>query len=94
VISYTVKTMNPGVAIQPINQNNDDVCEVCFEQKPVYISLITCPHRNIFCEECIKSWLLWGNFTCPKCRAVWPLNYYVSGRENNNIEGLIFYLNI
>lgn len=55
-----------------INQNNEITCEVCGENKPVCIPLITCAHRHSFCERCIKCSLFEGHYICPKCRAFYP----------------------
>lgn len=65
-----------------MNDNDDIKCEICFTNKPVYIPVITCAHWHDFCEKCIKSWLAERRFTCPKCRATLPINYYVSKKKS------------
>ncbi len=61
-----------------INQNDPIKCEVCWDQPPVFLSLITCAHSSDFCEQCVKRCVAEGHFICPKCRAPWPINNYVS----------------
>jgi hypothetical protein len=61
-----------------IDQNDDIECDVCRDEKPVYIPLITCAHSYSFCEKCIKKWLAKGHSTCPKCRAILSIRNYVS----------------
>ncbi|CAF4143890.1 unnamed protein product, partial [Rotaria sp. Silwood2] len=58
-------------------QKHDDSCEVCFDAKPTDIILITCTHRQNFCETCMRSWFKSGKFTCPKCRTFWPVKDYL-----------------
>jgi hypothetical protein len=64
-----------------VNPNDDTQCEVCWNERSVYIPLITCTHSHTFCERCIKGWLAGGHSTCPKCRAIWPIQDCVS-KEN------------
>ena len=47
-------------------KNTDNLeCSICYENKTNNVKLIKCNH--IFCELCIKKWLL-NNITCPICR--------------------------
>lgn len=64
--------------MKTINQNDVIVCEICFDERSVYIPLMICGHSNTFCENCIKNWLAEGHPTCPKCRAILPIQNYVS----------------
>jgi len=61
-----------------VNPIDDTECEVCFDEKAVSISLFTCTHSHSFCEKCAKKWLTKEHPTCPKCRALLPLQNYVS----------------
>jgi hypothetical protein len=77
------------------NQKNPTVCEVCWDQPPVFLPLITCAHSSSFCEECIKRCLLERRFKCPKCRAIWPItqnhlnNIYVSRTVDHHPSAII-----
>ena len=61
-----------------INENNVIQCEVCFDERPDYIPLMTCGHLQNFCEKCLRKWFAEGYSTCPKCRAILPIQCYVS----------------
>ncbi|CAF1085434.1 unnamed protein product [Adineta steineri] len=52
----------------------ENLCEICFDEVPINMDVITCAHQNTFCKKCIKTWFDYGNVTCPKCRALWSVN--------------------
>lgn len=50
-----------------ILENSKDNCGICLEKDcEKYIKLKKCNH--VFCENCIKNWLLKYNINCPTCR--------------------------
>ncbi|CAF3711340.1 unnamed protein product [Adineta steineri] len=71
----------------PINIYSEyiDLCSVCSYEEPTNTGVITCGHRNIFCTNCIKTWLGRGNVTCPICRAPWAVNIIATGSSTNNV---------
>ncbi|CAF0775309.1 unnamed protein product [Rotaria sordida] len=68
------------------SQKHNDPCEICFDQMSTDITLITCRHRQKFCETCIQSWLKLGKFTCPKCRTLWPVIDYLEQTNQSIIN--------
>ncbi|CAF0719067.1 unnamed protein product [Rotaria sp. Silwood1] len=68
-------------------QNNDDHCEVCFHEMPTDITLISCEHRQNFCEKCIRSLIVLRKYTCPKCRTIWPVLDYLE-KTNQSIVNI------
>ena len=49
----------------------DDLCSICLSSMDSgeIITILDC--RHIFHHECIESWEIAGNQTCPLCRQVW-----------------------
>ncbi|KAG6854520.1 hypothetical protein C0991_005432 [Blastosporella zonata] len=68
-------THEQGVAAAEVNDDDDELCSVCFEQPSVYGLLGGCNH--IFCIDCIRKWRdptgKGGEISnikkCPMCRA-------------------------
>ncbi|CAF3054673.1 unnamed protein product [Rotaria socialis] len=66
-----------------LRHNDDDKCEICWEQPPTRTTLINCAHSQSFCESCIKSWICVGHRHCPKCRTPCPIEDYLEKTKNN-----------
>lgn len=49
---------------------NSDTCSICFvnlnNEKTNTTTITSCHH--LFHDDCLQSWLSYGNITCPICR--------------------------
>ena len=49
-----------------IVRDYEDECSICFSHENEFVKINKCNH--VFCEPCLKKWLMEQKGSCPNCR--------------------------